>query len=221
MENFPGNSHRAKSDPPTEDNDAKKIEPVVTGAVRRKKSLGKRFGETFFGGDVRSAMAFVLQDVLVPAVKDTLSDALTKGFEQMIFGESRAPRRRSGYSYGGSNGYVSYDRYGSSRSSYQRGSVTPRDRDDNYRSMSRRGKANHNFDEILMATRHEAETVLSRMYDLLEKYEVVSVSDLYELVGESSDYTDAKWGWTDLRGSGVTRVREGFLLDLPKPIPIE
>lgn len=222
MENFPSNSHRAKSETESGEQEPKKIESVVNGTVvRRKKSLGKRFAETFFGGSAKGALEFVFMDVLVPAARETIADALSQGFDRMIFGDSRPSSRRSGgYRYGGNNGYVSYDRYGSSSSS--RGRVTPRDREDNYRSsMSRRGRAAHQFDEILLASRPEADTVLDRMYDLLKRYDVVSVSDLYELVGESSDYTDAKWGWTDLRGSRIVRVNEGFVLDLPKPEPID
>jgi len=87
--------------------------------------------------------------------------------------------------------------------------------------MSRRGRASHDFDEIILATRVEGEEVIERLFDLVSRYEAATVADLYELVGVSGNYTDDKWGWTDVRGSGVTRVRNGYLLDLPKPEPID
>jgi hypothetical protein len=54
------------------------------------------------------------------------------------------------------------------------------------------------------------------MYDLLKDYELVSISDLYSIVGLTASYIDNKWGWTDLNGSQVRRVRDGYVLELPK-----
>ena len=77
------------------------------------------------------------------------------------------------------------------------------------------------MDDILLATRVEAETVVDRMYDLLREYEMVSVSDLYSLLGLSSSYTDQKWGWTNLQSLDIRRVRDGYILNLPKTIPLD
>lgn len=71
-----------------------------------------------------------------------------------------------------------------------------------------------------MESRPEAETVLDNLYDILNKYDVVSVSDLYELVGITPQHTDQKWGWTTLQGAGVSRMRDGYLLNLPEPQPL-
>jgi hypothetical protein len=88
-------------------------------------------------------------------------------------------------------------------------------------SMSRRARARHDFDEIVLESRGEAEEVLDRMFDLLSRYDSVSVADLYELTGIQSAHTDQKWGWPDLRGSQVTRTRTGgYVIDLPEPSPL-
>jgi hypothetical protein len=69
-----------------------------------------------------------------------------------------------------------------------------------------------------MMSRVEADEVLSQMYDILEKFEAVTVADLLEIIGQSSNnYTYNRYGWTDLMGSGVVRTRGGYLLDLPRP----
>ena len=87
---------------------------------------------------------------------------------------------------------------------------------------SRRSRANHNFDEIVLKTRVDAEEVIDNLFMLVGKYESASVADLYEMLGiEGVPYTDDKWGWTDLRGANVTRVSNGYLLDLPKPEPLD
>jgi len=65
--------------------------------------------------------------------------------------------------------------------------------------------------------------VLSRMIDTIKRYGTVSINDLYDMVGMTSDnYTDDKFGWTvlDDGNAGVRRVREGYILDLPSPEPL-
>ena len=192
----------------------KKVERVIEGeVVRRKKPLGKRVKEFFIAGDAKSVWGYVVGDVLLPAAKDTIVDATSEYVQRMMFGESRHRRPSSSR---GPNGYVSYNRYSpSSRSS------AGQDRLDQRREVSRRARASHNFDEIILETRGEAEEVIDRLFDLISRYEIATVEDLYELTGISGNYTDRKWGWTDIRGAGVSRVRSGYLLDLPRPEPLD
>jgi hypothetical protein len=216
MEQFPSNSRRdrpvaartpAKAEP-------KKIEKIVTGNVsRQKRSLGKKFHETFIGEDARGVWNFVAFDVLIPAAKDMLSDAVSQGIERMLFGESRGPsRRRRGSSGGSTAGYINYNRYSSGP--YRSDETRPP-------GMSRKARASHDFDEIVLDSRVDAEEVIDRMFDLINQYESATVSDLYELVGISGNFADEKWGWTNLAGAGVRRNRDGYLLDLPRPIPLD
>ena len=78
-----------------------------------------------------------------------------------------------------------------------------------------------NFDDIILETRWEAEEVLSHMIDLIENYGVASVADLYELVGITGSFTDNKYGWTNLSSATVSRVRDGYLINLPNAQPID
>lgn len=82
--------------------------------------------------------------------------------------------------------------------------------------MSRSAQATHNFDEIILESRAEAETVLERLIDTIDTFDVATVSDLYDLVGISGSFVDSQWGWTDLRDASLRRVRDGYLLNLPK-----
>lgn len=204
---FPSNSETSKKAKP----DDKKIDPVVTtGAVRRKKSLRKQFSETFVAGDAKTAVRYVIFDVLLPAAKDTIVEAGSQGIEKLIFGDSR--RRGSTSPQSGPTGHISYNRYsmggGSRMNSPQR-------------ALSRQARARHNFDEIVLTERAEAEEVIDRLFELVSRYESASVADLYELVGLGSTHTDHKWGWSDLHGAGVSRIRGGYLLDLPEPEPLD
>lgn len=206
---YPSNSINKKT-PPAPAPEPKVIIPVVTGNVTRKKpSVGKRLRETFIGGDAQSVWGYVAYDILIPAVKDTLSDAVSMGIERMLFGEGRVSPSRRGRASGSATGHINYGAaFGKSPNRYGR---------DEPRQISRSARAAHNFDEIVLDTRAEAETVIERLSDLCDQYGMASVSELYELVKITGDFTDEKWGWFDMRGARVDRIRGGYLLNLPKP----
>jgi hypothetical protein len=211
MDNYPSNSRTAKA--PEEETEPKKINSVVTGEVtRRKKPLGKRFTETFVGGDISTVANYVVLEVLIPAAKDMMSDAVSQGIDRMLFGESRGSSRSRSSRPSGTNGYVSYNRMGAKPPSRE-----------GLNEFARRPerRSSHDFDEIILATRAEAEEVIDRLFDLVNQYQQATVADLLELVGVSSNHVDHKWGWTDIRGAGVTKIRNGYLLDLPKPESIQ
>lgn len=204
---FPPNSVRAKTESEAETPQDKKVETVIKGEVkRRKKPLGKRFHDVFLGGDARGTANYVVFSVLIPAAKDMLVEAGAQGIERLVYGESR--RRPAGRSPM-ATGHIAYNR----PTGISDRPPAP--------ALSRRARARFDFDEIILQTRAEAEEVLDRMYDLLSRYDSVSVADLYELTGVESQHTDQKWGWVDLRGSGLTRTRQGgYVVDLPEPSPL-
>jgi hypothetical protein len=209
MTEFPGNSRQPK------DRSERVVEQVVTGEVQsRKKSLGKRAKELFIGGDSKSVLQYVISEVLIPQAKDMITEGVSSGFERLIYGESRPPGRRFGSRPTGPNTHVNYNRY-AVRGNNPIGRSVREERGPNATART------HGIDDILFATRVEAETVLDRMYDLLREYENASISDLYSLIGWSGSFVDQKWGWTDLQGSGVQRVRDGYLLNLPKPVSLD
>lgn len=205
MEEYPPNSDKSKLGE-YEDRNVKRV--TSSEPIRRRKPLGKQFKKTFFGGDARTAAQFVLFGVLIPAAKDMIVDAGREGLERLVHGDSK--RRRSSPP-SGPQGYVSYNRYAMHNQQQQQEAP---------RSMSRRARSHHDFDEIVLMSRQEAEEVIERLFDLVSQYGSATVSDLYELVGLQSSHTDFKWGWSDVRGAGVSRVRNGYLLDLPEPEPL-
>lgn len=204
---FPPNSEASKREPIYD----KTVERVTTGEAKlRKKSLRKQFTETFVAGDLKSAMLYSVLDVLLPAARDMVVETIQQGVEKLFTGDTR--RRGSISPQHGATGYVSYNRMASGIVSRM---SSPQ------RAMSRQARARHNFDEIVLEDRTEAENVIDRLFDLVSRYETASVADLYELVGLASAHTDHKWGWSNLAGAGVSRIRGGYLLDLPDPHPID
>lgn len=199
-EKYLNNSDKAKSQVPAVKQEHKpKLETVVKGSVKRKKeSTADKFKKAFFGEDVVNVKDYVIFDVMIPALKATFSDMVSNGIEVLLFGESKGRRKKDGKSYSG----------------YYRRS-DDRDRDRDRRNGVPRSSA---YDDIVLDSRGEAEEVLSQLTDLAYDYGQASVADLYDLVGISANFTDEKYGWFkgDLRSARVCRVRDGFLLELPR-----
>jgi hypothetical protein len=212
--NFPANSRETRplaEAKPIE----RRAEQIVEGrVVVRKRSTGTRFRQMFFGADTHNVFDIVGRDVLIPAAKDMVADALRETVERMIFGEARDRRTRSSGSRSYSNPPpVNYNRYSSSTRD------DPRSRDT---MPVRRSRSSRDLDEIILDSRVEADLVLERLDVMLEKYKVVTVGDLYDLLGVAPQNTDEKWGWYDLRGSRPIRHRRGgYLLSLPQVEPID
>lgn len=189
-----------------------KVEKVIQGeAVKKKKGLGSKIAETFTGDDVQSVGEYVVLEVLIPALKSAISDATSQGVDRILFGDTRR-RAGGGPRVGGYSGR-SYTNYSSQRRTAEPEPIRGRE-------ISRQGRTTHNFDEIVLSTRGDAEITLERLNDLVDIYGVATVTDFYDLVGITGSYTDDKWGWTDLRDASFTRVRNGYLLNLPRTVPL-
>lgn len=197
------NSHKSKEEKAqTEAPERKKLEKVVTGKVKTKKrNEMSKLGEIFIAEDARNVKSYILMDVLVPAVKKAISDIVTNGIDMLLFGEGGRARKTSGAST------VSYRNY--------------YDQKDTRRDYSNaRTRSGYSYDDIILESRGEAEDVLARMDELIETYGIVSVADLYDLVGKTCNYTDNKYGWTNIRNAEPIRVRDGYMLKMPKAGPI-
>lgn len=203
-ENYPSNSKvNRKRDP--RDKAEKKVEKIVSGSVKRqRKPFGRRIAETFLEDNTKSVGDYVVHDVLIPAAKSMISEMVSGGVEMLLFGQRRGSRtyRDAGRSY------VNYS------------SISSR-RDPRGPSISRTSRARHDFGEIILETRGEAEEVLSHLVDLTIDYGMASVADLYDLVGIESNFTDNRYGWTNLESASVSRVHGGYLINLPRTQVIE
>lgn len=196
---YQSNSKKTKQEAVKPD---KKIEKVVTGAVVvQKKPLGQKFKDIFIGADFGNVVRYVGAEVMLPAFRNMIVDASTKGIERMMYGETAVRRRNTGPRITYNSPINRGSRYEPQRSIPQRSSRQSRE-------------------DFILSSREEAESVLERMSDIIDSYDVVSVADLNELVGFPSNHVDNKWGWINLAGSEVRQIREGYLLDLPGPEPI-
>jgi len=199
---FASNSLKTKGAP------EKKVRQVVKGRTRkRKKSPGKIFKETFVAEDALSVVAYIFYEVLVPAAKNTISDMISGGIERLLYGDEYTPssRQKPRSKYGPQ---VTYGNYYGGR---------PKATAERPRSTVR---VQQSFDNIVLDRRADADEVLTHLAELIASYGQASVADLYDLVGIPSNFVDQNFGWEDLGRAGVARTRDGWVLNLPKPIDL-
>lgn len=194
MENYPSNSHKSREKAAAEP-EKKTINKVIVGNARTEKKGGlRKFLGAFFSDDISDIKSYVWHNVIVPAVKRTLSDAV----DVALNGESSKKSR-----------YQSY--VGSYRGGYTKDA--PEKRFD-IRNL-------YEIDDIILDSYGDAELILDEMNAAIDKYGLVSVSDLYDMLGKpDGSHTDCKYGWTSLRTARIVPVRNGYALRLPRVIPL-
>lgn len=193
-EKYPNNSFTKSSldqrkEPP-------KPEKIISGKVRtHKKSLGQKFLDVILVEDLHKAAEHVFYDVLVPKAKDILADSV----DTMLFGN---PRNRGGGTQRNSTQgqYVPY----STLSQPRRSAPMP-----TQRTVT---------DNIIFESASDAHEVLSSLRSYIEEYDHVTVGYLYGLMGYQSDMTKENYGWYSLDGAAVVQTKEGYFLQLPKPV---
>lgn len=217
---YPNMSHSARQGPKKPERP--KLEKVIQGeVVKRKKPVGRRIRETFTTDDAQSVGQFVLMDVIVPTVKDLIFEIVTQSLSRTMYGAvghrainrlAQGPRAQH------TPGFVQYNVMSKPQ---QAGPGNLRAMAPDGPATSARGQSVHSFDELVFTNRGEADFVLERLMDVLRDYQVVVVSELYDLIGRPSTHADHKWGWFSLMGAGVHQINGGYVLTLPKPVAID
>lgn len=180
----------------------KRVEKVARGNVKtKKKSDLYRLADVFIAEDVRSVKSYALMEIIIPAVKKALYDVICDSTGMILGEDKRDTHRRSNSSY------VPYRSYS----------------DDRSRRRTDETRYNNNFDreDIVYESKGEAEAVLERMDACLDQYGVVKVADMYDAAGLTAPFTANRYGWTSLRNAETVRVRDGYIIKLPKAMPLD
>lgn len=209
---FPSNANpEPRGRPGAPEKPVKNIKRVTTTApTERKTPLGTKFKQTFFGGEFKGVMSNTLWEVLIPGARDVANDAIDAAKARVLYGDSAAGRRmHSSRPAAGGRGYVSYGGMGARPAPSSSAPTRP--------SSAEKVATKSTFRYYTLDSRMEADMVVEQMYNILGKFDVVSVRDYKDLVGADAGHTDEKFGWTDLKGSTVRRVDGGYLVDVPMP----
>lgn len=203
MREYQSNSHKSKEET-TETELAtreKKVQKVVSGKVKTKSNEGRKLASMFISEDATNVKSYILMDVLVPTIKKTLFDIVTDSLDMILNGGTGSRKHKSGNK-------ISY------RSYYD-------DKRDDRREGSYRARGRFDYDDLIFDSRGECEAVREQMVDVIETYGFVTVADMYDMADLPAPYTSSKYGWTNIRTAETVRVRDGYVLKLPKAMPID
>lgn len=204
MENYKPNSYKSREGNVPAKTEEKKVEKVVSGAVKTKKrNEAQKLADVFISEDASKVKSYILEDVLIPTIKKTIYDIFTESLA-MIFGIGPGGRSRSSVP-ASKISVVPYDKISTGK--VNRGPVA---------------RSTYSYDDVTLESRGDAEAVLMQLDELLDKYQMVSVADFYDCVGVAGSYTDNKYGWTDLRNAQIIRTMDGgYKIKLPRAYPLD
>ena len=186
---------------------------------RKKKNVVQKIFAQFVEEDAESIKDYIIDDVVIPKVKDLIYDGISGAVGRSLYGGGPKPTsnvKRYGTSSYPSTPYTSYSsRYshGSSTNSF----IAPREP---------RRLRKIIIDDLIFDTRDEAETVLKKLLEIYFEYGNASISDLYECAELDDDvaYTDDSYGWmkdvNGLESAYIDHVRDGWKLYLPPVKPL-
>jgi len=219
MEQLPGNSHRSQQQKASAE-PKKAVERIVQGeAVTRKKPFFRRLRDTFLANRADTVGEYVVWDILIPAFKNTVADSGKAFIDNMLFDGRRG---QSGSIVGNMvNQSIGQYQYSQQQANFNRTNYNRVGNPIPGPDISPRGRAIHDFKEILIPTRVEAEGVIASLLWHIENYNAVTVSDFYQMCGISPDYTDDRFGWTDIQGAGILMRGNMYVIDLPRPIELD
>ena len=185
---------------------------VPVAKARRPKGSTK----SFFGGNtVNQIKSYLISDVLIPAVKDFVEDGVLAILDNVLHPDT------SNVNY--------YKRSGLPRNNNERIRYDQISKRSNLRSVgvSDSRKSPEDYNNLVYASRGEAEVTLRRLYDIVSEFGVASVYDYYKLNGVTGEWSTDKYGWDidsfpDPRSFGKVRhVQGGYSIILPRVSVIE
>lgn len=197
LEEYKSNSHKSKelsAEPMAEE---RKLESVVSGQTTTQKKSGlSKYTGSIIQESFSSLGNYLLEDWLIPSFKKTIDDLFSNGIHYLLYGKSAEPKS------GTLASKISYSGF------YQK----------SYGSESRDTPSSVlDYDNIIFSNRGDAEAVLSAMDDIIDRYGVASIGDLYELSNVAiPSYTVNKYGWMNIRSAEVIRCRDGYMLKMPR-----
>lgn len=185
---------------------------IKPGRVSTKKqSAWRRAKHRIFEQEGEELKHYVIEDILIPSIKDTISNIVANGIDIILYGEARHTNNRRSSILERSTRYGNYVTYSST--SNRPASISSR-------GPMGSGAAVRNslaLDDFIFQTRGEAMDILDRLSTILSDYGIVTVADLYDMCGLKSQYTYNNYAWKDLSTAGISLTRDGYLLNLPTP----
>lgn len=214
---FPSNnSESAKEKEPEH-----RVKKIINGEVKEKKpGFIKSFVNAIVPSDIEGTKKTITDEVIIPSIIDTIERTLIDSIQYWFSGgEQYGYYRRPGSSLPGRL-YDYSTKSVSKLRSMKYGVVSP---PSSFSPPESSEAKTLSYDNIVVPTKKDAEEVIQQLRDLISgPYKVARVLDLYDFVGVTGmTPEDNNNGWIDLSMATYTKVPGGWLLILPKAMPID
>lgn len=198
--------------------DKPKYENVLnTQPVKKKKGLMGRLVTGIVGPEGLPGIgSYVSEEIIVPAIKNIIEDAVTSGIGMILHGDSRRGAPRS-YTRHNPNRYMTYG--GSPRPTTNYTSrYTSMQPEPQQRNLQSRGSS-RGLEDFIIENREDASYILVTLTEHADMYGSVSIADYYDLIGQPTEYTDNNYGWTgeSILHAHVRPTRGGHVIKFPNP----
>lgn len=192
----------------------KEIRKVEAKGVRvKKRGLGTRLIDTFIKEKPEEVRKYVIKEVIVPAIMDTIYDSIMSALGMTFY--QKADRRRSS---GGGSGL------GSKFTNYSAIS-TPSIRKERTPAYGGSKGSLKSFDNLVFDSKGEAEDVRDSMIEALDRYGYLTVLEFYDIAQVTVDnFTDNNWGW---KRDSIGQMKilgdsaNGYYINLPRCEPLD
>lgn len=183
--------------------DTKKVDyTALKGKVTLKKSKMDSLGKSVIQGSITDAIANAITDLIIPAGRDLLFNVVTSVSQTLIYGESDQPSVSNRVNRIPYSSISNYNRMGRPTSHVQKVRQLPED-------------------GFIFERKSDADAALEHLHEACDTFGVVSVQALYEICEQTAPYTANKYGWMNLDDARVERTRDGYILKLPRSMPLD
>ena len=166
------------------------LHPIVFG---HHSVLTEQISTRLIGSFFLCLLNKLIYDILIPKIRETVDKMITEGSHMIFLGSPDAKSADTSRSY----------------TKYYRGSESGRSAYD---------RSAYDIRTPKFYTEIEANDVLDQLEDMLDRYGLVRVGDLYDLMGWKFNHTDNNYGWRDLRTARIVRERDQYILKLPRVV---
>ena len=181
---------------------------------KAKKSAFQLFKESFIAEEIGDLKEYVVKDVIVPMIKDSICDGISNSLSMMLYGEKRNYRRSSYYDRSSSG--VRYYNYSS-----QRYSSKGRERDE--RHDDRRYATPASFDMAVARNMDDAKDILDEMADIYDDEGCLSIAQYHQCCELPTTPEEHNWGWYSLVDVKLKEDRSTgeVLIWMPKAVSLK
>ncbi len=209
MEQYPSNTLKERGKQ-TQQKGKPELKCVVTG---KSKPIPQSIWSKIFVGikpaSGQTMKSFIFDEIVTPLIQRAVVEGVTGAINFLVKGDAYADRKTSS-SFGKS--YINYNGISSGKPTGGSGQYV-------YSGKN----SGIDIENVWFESRVDAQRVLDEMMSVISQYDILTINGFYDLIGRTSliDPSNEKFGWSDLRNAYITASHGGWIIHLPRPMPID